>query len=253
MNFCEDETDFEIMQKEIERLKGEMATLFSKIPSISRDHPSEEVGFLLLKSFLKDEPFDRQLFSLLPVKKGFLQAAFQTRDQEVIYESMVQIKQTLNESTFESLIDTDPRYRQMWERFSRSKPPLVSITDEESRNASFLREQLPSTSGLLKVVLEDSITRLEKKKRDDEFCGLETADSKWIKLMSSTRDPAKLPPVQSLICSKMGHTVNVSGIPPIQGALYSHSRRLPSRIVRDFSKFVDKSDFQQLSEHGIIV
>ncbi|KAH0786333.1 hypothetical protein GPJ56_009719 [Histomonas meleagridis] len=250
---CDNLEDYEIMQKEIERLKGEMQSYLSKIPSIPRNLTEPEIGGLLLKAFLDDKPYDNYLFSLLPIKKAFLEAAYQTKDQEIIYEALNLIKRSLTDPVFDELIHSNSKYQKSWEKYSQTKSNLVNLTDEDSKRIEVLQMHLPSSNGLMKIVLNDAITRLEGKNQNDKFCGLEPADQKWLELMQCTKDTEKLPRVRNIVWTKqiLSRDPNLSGVPPIQGALYAKSRGLPPHFVNEIGKYVEENEAKQLIDHDI--
>ncbi|KAH0793750.1 hypothetical protein GPJ56_002302 [Histomonas meleagridis] len=243
--------DLETLQQEIDKLKAEMNQLYTTVPSIPRNIPDEEIGDLLLKAFLNEEPFDRHAFALLPVKEAFLNAAYQTNDQEILFEAFRQVRQTLTGSAFNELINSNPKLQGSWKKIAKTKSPFINMSDQDLKDPEILRKHLPNMSGLMKVVTNDTIARIEKK---DFKSGYENSDPKWLSLISGAKDPSKMQPVRNLIWSKWNIVgPNLSGIPPIQGALYAKSRGLPPQIVNEFAKNVKKNEVKELIEHGINV
>ena len=242
----------EAATEEIERLRKAITDLVSTFPSVPRELSPQQKGEWLLDAFLNDKPFDRHAFGFIEVKKEFLKAAFNTRDQEIITGAMFLVRQTLKEKAFSDLINSDPRFKTTYTALTRLNSPLVlnSSGSENDRLVTLRAELAKTKSQIVQSVLRAEIQKIEK---HDPWCGCHEVDKRWAAMVRARAscEYTKFNPKELTRAgwfNKWQDAVN-----PAQAAIITKYWNMPCGIPESFAALVkDKKERAVLVARGVV-
>lgn len=239
------------LKADIEKASKEVQRIAEGFQSFPRNSPPDVAGQKLLDAFLNDEPFDRYVFGLQPVKLGFIDAAFKTGDMEIVTTCFGFVEQSMSQKAFYAMVKDTPQYMKIYNMLHKGRSPAL-IKDK----TFYTKDNIPQikenagkeTNKLVKMVMEDYVVKLNGSEPD---FGIEEVDKKWgqLKTACMKREYNTINPSNLLSKSGFFSTKWKSAIDPYQAARMAHYWKAPPQLVERFAKDVkDPKEKQAIAQ-----